>query len=68
MFAKENLKKSNKVFIPAEKGDKLRDMDTKINNILKRIHPEQELDFNIITTPIDKRGRGVEIILKRTIN
>ena len=52
----------------AEKGDKLRDIDAKINNILKRVHPEQELDFNIITTPIDERGRGVEIILKRTIN
>ena len=64
MFARENIQKSNKVFVPAEKGDKLRDMDTKINNILKRVHPDQELDFNIITTPIDKRGRGVEIILK----
>jgi hypothetical protein len=68
MFAKDNLKKSNKVFVPAEKGDKLRDIDLKIKKILKRVHPEQELDFNIITTPIDERGRGVEIILKRTIN
>ena len=68
MFAKDNLKKSNKVFVPAEKGDKLRDIDVKIKKILKRIHPEQELDFNIITKPIDERGRGVEIILKRTIN
>lgn len=68
MFARENIQKSNKIFIPAEKGDKLRDMDVKIKKILKRVHPEQELDFNIITTPIDKRGRGVEIIFKRTIN
>ena len=68
MFAKDNMRKSNKVWVPAEKGDKLRDMDVKINKILKRIHPEQELDFNIITTPIDERGRGVEIILKRTID
>ena len=68
MFAKDNIRKGNKVWIPAEKGDKLRDMDVKIRNILKRVHPEQELDFNIIAKPIDERGIGVEIIFKHSVN
>ena len=68
MFVKDNLKKSNKVFVPAEKGDKIRDMDVKIKNILKRVHPEHEIDFNFILKPIDERGIGIEIIFKHSVN
>jgi len=68
MFAKDNMRKGNKVWIPAEKGDKIRDMDVKIKNILKRVHPEHEIDFNFILKPIDERGIGVEIIFKHSVN
>ena len=68
LFAKDNMRKGNKVWVPAEKGDKIRDMDVKIKNILKRVHPEHEIDFNFILKPIDERGIGVEIIFKHLVN
>ena len=65
MFASENIRKSNKVFIKWEKHMKIRDMDPLVKNILKKCHPEQEFDLNLINEP---NRKGIELSFKHTIN
>ena len=65
LFAKENLSKSNKVFISWESHMKIQDIDYHIKNILKRCHPEQQFDIRIINNQTKK---GVELIFQNTFH
>ena len=65
MFAKQNIQKSNKVFLPCEKKTKLRDIDIMVKNVLKRCHPDQEIDIKFYHKP---NKYGVELIFSKTIN
>jgi hypothetical protein len=65
LFARENLSKNNKIFIEWENHMKLRDFDPLIKNILKRCHPDQEFDLQLINEP---KKRGLELVFKNTIN
>ena len=48
MFAKDNIKKSNNIFIPIEHYLKLRDVDVIVKNTLKRLKPDMDIDLDII--------------------
>ena len=52
LFAKDNLIKSNNIFIPIESHIKLRDVDVIIKNITKRLKPDLEIDPEIFKNGI----------------
>ena len=52
LLAKDNLIKSNNIFIPIESHIKLRDVDVILKNITKRLKPDLEIDPEIFKNGI----------------